>query len=111
MGMRNAQQRKALLQSLSRSLFLKKRIKITEGRAKAMRPYIEKIITKIKNQKNPVLAQRELAKMFTEQKTRNYIIKEIIPKYLNRPGGYTRIYKLGQRESDSARLAIIELVE
>lgn len=111
MGMRDAAQRKALLHSLSRALFEKKRIQTTEGRAKAMKPYIEKIITKIKNQKNPVLAQRELAKIFAQKEIRDSIIKEIAPKYATRPGGYTRIYKLGQRQSDGARIAIIELVE
>jgi large subunit ribosomal protein L17 len=110
MGMRDAAQRKALLQSLGRALFEKKRIETTEGRAKAMRPYIEKIITKIKNQKNPVLAQRELSKLFPQKEVRDNIIKEIAPKYIDRPGGYTRIYKLGQRQSDGARIAIIELI-
>ncbi len=109
-GIRNAQQRKALLQSLSRSLFLKKRIQTTEGKAKAIKPYIEKIITKIKKQKNPILAQRELIKIFTGKKIRDDVIKEIAPKYSNRAGGYTRIYKLGQRQGDGAQLAIIELI-
>jgi len=111
MGVRDSQQRKALLMLLSKALFEKKRIETTESNAKAMRPYVEKIITKMKKEKNPVLAQRILAKIFTQKKTRDKIIKEIAPKYQDRPGGYTRIYKLGQRQSDGARIAIIELVE
>lgn len=111
MGVRNAKQRKALLMLLSKALFEKSRIETTEGNAKAVRPFVEKIITKTKNEKNLILAQRSLSKIFSQKETRDKIIKEITPKYQNRPGGYTRIYKLGQRQSDGAKMAIIELVE
>lgn len=101
-------QRKALLKSLSRELFLNEKIKTTEAKAKEMRKMVEKSITKAK--KNSLAARRMLSKLFSEDIVKR-IIDEIAPRYKDRNGGYTRIIKLGPRKSDGARMAIIELVE
>ncbi len=101
-------QRKALLRSLSRELFLNEKIKTTEAKAKEMRKMVEKSITKGK--KGGLLATKMLVKDFGKEITKK-IINEIAPLFKDRQGGYTRIIKLGPRKTDGARMAIIELVE
>lgn len=104
---RKKDQRKALLKSLAREMILKERIKTTEARAKELRPFIEKLITKAKKQN--LSALRVLLSYFDES-TAQKLFKEIAPRYKERKGGYTRIIKLGQREGDSAKMAFIEFV-
>ena len=105
---REKDQKKALLKSLARSLFLHGKIKTTEAKAKELSGFAEKLITKAR--KGDLLARRHLAKYFEKDLVKK-IIDEIGPKYKDRPGGYTRIVKLQPRKSDGARIAIIELVE
>jgi len=104
---RTSDQRRALKKSLARSLFIKGKIKTTEAKAKELRPFAEKLITRAR--KKDVNARRHLARYFDDKIVKK-IVDEIAPRYKERPGGYTRITKLGPRQSDSAEMAIIELV-
>jgi len=105
---RKNEQRTALLRSLARALILKEKIKTTEAKAKEVSSFIEKQISraKIGNLAN----RRFLAKFYSPQIVKK-LVNEIGPRYKERPGGYTRIIKLGPRKSDGARMAIIELVK
>ncbi len=100
-------QRHALLVSLSRALILNERIKTTEGRAKELRPFIEKMITNARNgtQATHRIIEKKMPTDATEK-----LMKEIGPRYKSRPGGYTRILKLGPREKDGVKMVIIEFV-
>jgi len=105
---RKRDQRKAFLKSLARALFLKEKIKTTEARAKEISGFAEKFISKAK--KGGPLARRFLDKFFSKNLTKK-LIEEIAPRYKERKGGYTRVVKLGQRKSDGAKMAIIELIK
>ena len=105
---RKKDQRKALLKALAVAFFLKEKIKTTEAKAKEIRPFVEKFITKAKKGD---LASRRLLMRFFSPKIVKKLIDEIAPRYKERGGGYTRIIKLGPRKSDGARMAIIELVK
>ncbi len=104
---RKKAQKKALLVSLSRNLLLNERIKTTEARAKELRTFVEPLITTAK--KDSVYARRKLNKYFDKPVVKK-LIEEIGPEYKERPGGYTRIIKIGPRESDGAKEVFIELV-
>jgi large subunit ribosomal protein L17 len=99
--------RKALLKSLISALVLKGKIEISEARAKEIAGSTEKYISRAK--KADLAARRLLASRLSD-KVAKKLIEEIAPKYKERNGGYTRIIKLGQRKTDGARMAIIELV-
>jgi large subunit ribosomal protein L17 len=105
---RKKDQRKALLKLLSEALFLKEKIKTTEAKAKELKRIAEKFITRAK--KGDLASKRLLARFFSKKIVKK-LINEIAPKYKERKGGYTRIVKLGQRKSDGAKMAIIELVK
>ena len=100
-------QRAALLKTLAANLILREKITTTEAKAKEMRPFVEKLITK--SRKNDLSSIKYLAKYLPER-ARKKIIKEIGPRYQNRAGGYTRITKLGPRKTDGAKMALIEFV-
>lgn len=103
--------RTALLRNLSQDLFLHGRIKTTLARAKALRPYAEKIITKARLGTNH--AKNQVNAKLYKQEAVDKLMNEIAPKYEEeqRPGGYTRIVKLGPRQGDGVEEAVIELVE
>ena len=83
-------------------------IKTTEAKAKEIRPLAEKVITR---GKKGTLHQRRLAAAFlTDESVLRKVFDELGPRYEDRPGGYTRIVKLGQRKGDAAPIAIIELL-
>ena len=105
---RKKDQRKALLKSLAGALIFQGKIKTTEAKAKEVSVFVEKFITQGK--KKDLSSQRRLARFFPEKIVKK-LIEEIAPRYKERKGGYTRIVKLGPRKSDSARMAIIELVK
>lgn len=105
---RKSDQRKALLRSLSEALFLRERIKTTEAKAKELASVSERLITRVK--KGGLASRRFLAGKFTDNLSKK-IIEKIVPRFKDRAGGYTRIIKIGPRKSDSARMAIIELVK
>jgi len=120
---RSRDQRKALKKSLISEFFLHGKIKTTEAKAKEIQPLIEKFITKAKSVnyskadednkdkvKGGVSQRRLLGKLFSAEIVKK-IIEEIAPQFKNRNGGYTRIIKIGARKSDSAKIAIIELVK
>jgi len=100
--------RVALLRTLATSLFLHEKIKTTEAKAKELRPLAEKMITKAKAGQ---IANRRVLARDLNPKIVKKLVEEIAPRYKDRNGGYTRIIKLGPRNSDSARMAIIELVK
>ncbi len=105
---RKSDQRKALLRSLARELFLREKIKTTLAKAKEVSVFAQKQITKGK--KSTLSSRRLLARHFSKTLVKK-ITEEIAPRYEKRKGGYTRIIKLGPRKSDGAKMAIIELVK
>ena len=106
---RNASHRKALLSNLACSLIEHGRIKTTLGKAKALRPVAEKLVTLAKRDD---LHSRRLAIAYLHQKeTVKKLFSEVAPASKDRPGGYCRITKLGARMTDSAQMAIIEWVD
>lgn len=104
---RESGQRKALMKALLTALVAHGKIKTTAAKAKALRPEIEKVITrsKVKN----IGSIRSLRRVLSEQTTQK-LFNEISPRYAERKGGYTRIVKLGQRRSDGSQMAQIEFV-
>lgn len=105
---RPARQRSALLRSLARSLILKERITTTEAKAKELRPFLEKLVSKARRGS---LSDRRLAvQRLGDEKAGKKLLSDIAPKYALRTGGYLRIVKIPPRPSDSARRAIIEFV-
>ena len=100
--------RKALLRGLVNNFFMHEKIKTSEAKAKELRSIAEKMITKAKDAS---LANRRILLQNLTPKMTKKIIDEIAPLYKERNGGYTRIIKLGPRNSDGARMAIIELVK
>jgi large subunit ribosomal protein L17 len=105
---RERKQRNALLRSLMRALFLKEKIKTTEAKAKETKRFSEKIITHAR--KGGLSESRYLARYFSKDIVTK-LIKEIGPRFKTRPGGYTRIIKLGPRASDGAKMVFIELLK
>jgi large subunit ribosomal protein L17 len=106
---RNKAQREALYRNLITNLFRYERIQTTLARAKAIRPYAEKLITLAK--RGDLHARRQVLKWVSDQAVVDHLFYAIAPSFENRPGGYTRVIKLGQRQGDAAPVAIIELVE
>jgi large subunit ribosomal protein L17 len=98
-----------LLAGLARELFQYGRITTTEAKARRLRPVAEKLITKAK--KGDIHNRREVRKTITDVAVLHTLFTEIGPRYENRPGGYTRITKIGPRRGDNAPMAVIELVE
>lgn len=103
---RSADQRRALMKSLASSFFVLGNITTTQAKAKEARPQFEKWITRAKN---PTLANRRILRATFSQKLVNTIIGKA-GQFSERSGGYIRITKLPRRQSDSAEMAIIELV-
>lgn len=101
-------QRDALLASMARSLVLYGRIETTEARAKALRPFIEKLVTKAKP--GSIAARRLVESRLGNPRITKKLIDEIAPRYQERAGGYTRITKLPVRQHDASPMALIEFV-
>jgi large subunit ribosomal protein L17 len=117
---RTASHRASTLSGLATSLLLHKKIKTTEAKAKEMRHYVEPIITRAKHalafsgenaNAQKVHARREIGRFIKDDAAIKALFTEIAPKFENRPGGYTRVVKLGYRHGDNAEMAIIELVD
>jgi len=106
---RGPDHRKALLKNLSKELIKHGRIKTTHPKAKALRPFIEKLITKGK--KDTIHARRQANRKINDRKLIEILFNHIAPQYEDRNGGYTRIVKLGYREKDGAPLSLIEFVD
>ena len=99
---------KALLANLATSLFEHGRIKTTEPKARALRPYAEKLITHAK--KGALHNRREVMKKIRDKDVVHSLFAEIAPHFADRSGGYTRIIKVEARRGDNAPMAVIELV-
>ncbi len=100
--------RSALLRNLATSLVLYERISTTKAKAKAVQPYVERMITTGKAK--TLHARRELLKELTVPLAVEKILVELSPRYSGRNGGYTRITKIGRRSGDAAEMAQIEFV-
>ena len=98
-----------MLANLATSLFKHGKITTTETKAKRLRPLAERLVTQAK--KDDLAARRRVRRVVHERETFVALFTEIAPRYATRPGGYTRITKVGPRKGDSAPMAIIELVE
>lgn len=106
---RSAGHRRALLSNLCRQTIEHERIKTTEAKAKAVKPELEKLITLAK--RGDLHARRNALATLGQDKFVVYkLFEEIAPRYVERPGGYTRILKLGPRRSDSTEMVFLELV-
>jgi large subunit ribosomal protein L17 len=99
---------KLMLSNLATSLFEHGRITTTEARARLLRPYAERLITKAK--KGDLHNRRLVLRDVRDKGVVHALFEEIAPRYAERPGGYTRITKLGPRKGDNAPMAVIELV-
>jgi len=106
---RNKNQKTALMNSLALNLIIRGKIKTTEPKAKELRPFIEKIVTRAKKD---TLASRKfiVSKLSNRKRETKKLFEVIAPKYKDKNGGYTRVLKLGVRKSDGAKMAIIEFV-
>jgi large subunit ribosomal protein L17 len=113
---RSSGHRKALRRSLITELFRHERIRTTRAKAAAIRGEAEKMITKAKRgnaagEAQAVHARRLAAGRLNDPEIVKKLFDEIAPRYADRPGGYTRVIKLGPRSGDAAEMALIELVE
>lgn len=116
---RTASHRKATLSALSVALITHKKIRTTVAKAKETRMVVEKLITRAKRAvaketdgtPKDVHARRESFSFLRDRQAVSSLFNEIAPKVATRPGGYTRVVKLGQRQGDGAELAILELVD
>ena len=106
---RDAAHRKALLMNLSKQLIEHGRIQTTQAKAKAVRPEVEKLITLAK--RGDLHARRQALSTLAQDKfVVHKLFVDVAPRYAERPGGYTRILKLGPRKSDATEMVFLELV-
>ena len=106
---RDSAHRKALLKNLCKEVIEHERIQTSEAKAKAVKPELEKLITLAK--RGDLHARRQALSALGQDKFIVYkLFEEIAPRYTERPGGYTRILKLGPRRSDSTEMVFLELV-
>ena len=101
--------RKAMLRNMVTDFFKHERIRTTQAKAKALRPYAERLITLGK--KDTLTSRRQAARFVRDKAVLKKLFDELAPRYSERPGGYTRIIKLTSRAGDNAQMAIIEMVE
>ncbi|GMU79313.1 MAG: hypothetical protein AMXMBFR46_21060 [Acidimicrobiia bacterium] len=105
---RDPAHQRLIMANLAASLFAAEAIVTTEAKAKALRPYAEKLITKAK--KGGVHERRQVIARIHDQDVTHKLFADIAPRYQDRPGGYLRILKLGPRPGDNAPMARVELV-
>ena len=105
---RNTAHRRALLRNLVTSFLEKERVRTTLAKARSVRPVAEKMITLAK--RGTLHARRQALAFMTKETAVQRLFDEIGPRYKERPGGYTRIVKLGTRAGDGASMAMLELV-
>ena len=98
-----------MLANLATALFEHGRITTTETKAKRLRPFAERLVTKAK--RDDLASRRRVAAVIKDPTVVHELFTEIAPGYAGRPGGYTRITKIGPRKGDNAPMAVIELVE
>ena len=106
---RDAAHRRSLLRNLCREVIQHERIQTSQAKAKAVKPEVEKLITLAK--RGGLHARRQaLSELGQDRFVVHKLFEEIAPRYAERPGGYTRIVKLGPRRSDSTEMVFLELV-
>ncbi len=111
---RSSGHRRALFRNLITELFRHRRITTTEAKARAVRAEAEKLITVAKrslDKENDLHERRQVLRTVSDKEVLRELFETIAPEYKDRPGGYTRIIKLGSRQGDAAAMAILELVE
>jgi len=106
---RTASHKRAMLRNMATSLIQHERIRTTEAKAKELRPVVEKLITL--GGVDDVHSRRRARRMIEDRAALQKLFDDVGPRFRERPGGYTRILKLGPRKGDGAELAIIELTE
>ena len=106
---RKSGHRKALLANMASSLILHKRIITTEAKAKALKPYVEPLITKSKEDNTH--SRRVVFSYLKDKNAVSELFRTIAPKIADRPGGYLRILHVGFRQGDAAEMALIEFVD
>jgi large subunit ribosomal protein L17 len=106
---RKSADRKAMMANMASSLILHKRITTTRAKARALRSYVEPVITKSKD--DSTHSRREVFSYLENKKAVSELFREVAPRIAERPGGYTRILKTGNRVGDAAEMCIIELVD
>ncbi len=106
---RTASHKKATLRNMATSLFLHERIETTMAKAKELRPFAERLITLAK--RGDLHARRLAGRLIADRQVLGKLFDDIGPRFTERPGGYTRILKLGNRRGDAAEMALIELVD
>jgi large subunit ribosomal protein L17 len=106
---RTAEHREAMLRNMATSLVLHGRVQTTVEKAKELRRFVEPLITKAR--RGDLHARRHVARRIQDGDALAKLFSDIGPRYSERPGGYTRVLKLGHRPGDAAELAIIELVQ
>jgi large subunit ribosomal protein L17 len=105
---RNAKHRRAMLANMATSLFAHERIVTTEAKAKELRPFAERLVTLAR--RGDLHARRRVERRVRDRNVTDRLFHEIGPRFASRPGGYTRIIKLGHRSGDGAEMARIELL-
>jgi large subunit ribosomal protein L17 len=105
---RNTAQRRALLRNLVTSFLEKERVRTTLAKAKAARPLAEKMITLAK--KDTLHSRRQALRFIYKRLVVKKLFEELGPRFSERPGGYTRIVKVGARSGDGAEMAVLELI-
>jgi large subunit ribosomal protein L17 len=105
---RTRSHRKATLRNLATSLFRHGRIETTTAKAKELRPFAERLITLAR--RGDVHSRRQAATKIADREVLGQLFDDIAPRYAERPGGYTRVLKLGNRKGDAAEMSLIELV-
>jgi large subunit ribosomal protein L17 len=105
---RTATHRKATLRNLATALFRHERIETTTAKAKELRPYAERLITLAR--RGDVHSRRLAGRKIQDRGVLGKLFDDIAPRYAERPGGYTRILKVGNRKGDAAEMSLIELV-
>lgn len=105
---RNSSNRKALFRSILSSFIKHERIETTVTKAKEVRSHVAKLITLAKQ--GDLHARRQVLAVLVDEEATRKLFDEIAPKYAERQGGFTRIYRVGPRRGDAAEMAIIELV-
>jgi large subunit ribosomal protein L17 len=107
---RTTPHRTALLRNLATALFERERIRTTLAKAKELRPYAEKLITMAKREDDRSHAKRLVARDIRDSEVVTKLFDTLGARYATRPGGYTRILRLGPRKGDGAEMAIVELL-
>ncbi|MGH7482304.1 MAG: 50S ribosomal protein L17 [Longimicrobiales bacterium] len=106
---RTAEHRRAMLRNMATSLVLHGRVETTVAKAKELRQFVEPLITKAR--RGDLHARRLVERRIKDPDALAKLFTDLGPRYAERPGGYTRVLKLGHRQGDAAEMAIIELVD